>query len=743
MTNEIGKLIKDGFKTIESARKAAQENAGNEAILKNEDGTYAIHQVELEENTKDKAINVINASRKGTSTEVVELNLDFTEDHILRMESSNPDNAPIGIGTKIADRYIDNFKENRFSNQNDAEKAAGKHNGIEGIVKNKDGTYSLYSLSQKDVEKILNDREKFPNIIKISFPFSFYGSAVENLNEIMDLNEKDKNGNYKNTFKRFMERINLKEAEEIDLINLTPEQLKTENTDEYRALEEAVYSLNEEISSLKEMEKAQKILEDIESGKYINLDNLKVLETSLNDIISQVESGKLKLDDKNIASLKSMAVTIRNVKESEIKLSEARKEFNSTVDDAAKQVYAMDAKVKELKGKLFLTKEERFTLNTLEAILGKYVKISASGNRENIALYSVFMKGMLDYLATGGTDGDKIKLMMSKYNGIALLLNEFNEKGVLTEDARSNFFYHLNALGASPEEKKIFENYFSKPHTRPPQNPANYEFVDEPVVDVHLAAENPLDLKKIGIVGPGPVAPVKSDENIFAYSAPLKKPEPLDLFTDEQIEEAGKAAITPEIMKPLIPLMEKTVGSLEKVGFSAFEYSEREVKLDNSLEELFKKAGETKDILTGLRKLMKDDIEKRIKGLTAAHKAINKIILIAEKLLAAMKLGVDGSAANIADLLQKFREIISELDIETRELILQKLTAKLIDESFTKYLKENSDNMKNFESVREMFLKVFQESSEVKESDMPFDLKQIKLADNSLKIALIALYHIK
>jgi hypothetical protein len=766
MSNEIGKLIKDGFKTIESARKAAQDLPGFEAILKKADGTYALHEIDIEHQMHDNLIRSLNDKSKGRSNEVVELYLDYLPEKVYRVEKNDQDPDSIGIGEKISDRYIDDFKENKFQNIDDADKASGSHKGIEAIVRNQDGSYSLYSVSLKDVEKILSDPEKYPGIERINFPYTFYGASVEASYDAINVHEKDSKGNFVNNFENFKDRIDHK-ADYSTVIRdmaLTPDRLKLEKTDDYKDLENSSStSVAAKISTLKGMEKASQVIKDLNSGKYVSIDGLKTLETSLTDIISQAATGNIKLDETDLSSLKSMKDTVTRLKDTESQMIKVRQEFNAAAAEAEAQVFAIDKKIKELEKETFLNEKETNALNTLRVILGNYARVANSGDRENIALYAIFMKHAL---STAGSSNDplEVKRMMGKYNTVAGILSEFKEYGSLTPDGRDLFFNHLRLMNASPEEVKLFENYFNTHLANAIDNPANFNFIDQsdkpadkvnrqqgnaaeasiPIVDVGFAAKSDIDLKGLSKVGPGIRGPQKMEEHLEVIYGPsvgtVKKYEPLPVFTDEQLKTAGEAEFTPKIMTPLLPEIQKTVQKLEKVVDTAFKVSELEVKQVENLKEFFERSKFAENILKSLMEAIKEDLKDLRKSEKEMDKVINKLIKNADELQEKLDLGVDPGAASISELMHKFREIIEELDLSTRELIFKKLSAKILDESFTRYLKENRERSDNLEVTKQMLDKAFKESTEVKESSMSFELKQIKFNDISLKIALMSLY---
>lgn len=132
------------FKTQTEARIFASKHVGNEAITKNQDGSFGVHSLTKEENQA-----LVNKDFSNISKDVVEFSVDIA-------------------GSK--DKIIDRISSEKFKNIESARNAASEHSGHEAIGKNQDGSFSIFPfLDDKlsDVQK--EDFSKFSqNTVEVS-----------------------------------------------------------------------------------------------------------------------------------------------------------------------------------------------------------------------------------------------------------------------------------------------------------------------------------------------------------------------------------------------------------------------------------------------------------------------------------------------------------------------------------------------------------------------------------------------
>ncbi len=79
---------------------------------------------------------------------------------------------------------------------------------------------------------------------------------------------------------------------------------------------------------------------------------------------------------------------------------------------------------------------------------------------------------------------------------------------------------------------------------------------------------------------------------------------------------------------------------------------------------------------------------------------IEALILKAERMIEEMDLSVDPAAADMSELLKKFREIIVELDLELRRINKKEDDQELLDEKFSKALRDNRERQEMLDKAR-------------------------------------------
>ncbi|MFN8579122.1 MAG: hypothetical protein U0354_20020 [Candidatus Sericytochromatia bacterium] len=162
---------KSQFNTLDEARKAAKDHQGNEAIVRNDDGSYSLHTIS-DNPTEEKAIieKVDNGMvAKGQVSNFAPQVVEFSISNGLWSKSVSTENN-VGekdymseVGSEIRGAYLSASKtgKNEFATEDDAIAAAKQHSGIEAVVKGQDAkgnvVYKLYRATEEDVQKIQNN----------------------------------------------------------------------------------------------------------------------------------------------------------------------------------------------------------------------------------------------------------------------------------------------------------------------------------------------------------------------------------------------------------------------------------------------------------------------------------------------------------------------------------------------------------------------------------------------------------
>jgi hypothetical protein len=158
--------------SLEKARATAKSHSGNEAIVKDQDGTFSVYS--LNKNDSD------NISKKNYSS----------------YESSV---AEFSIMAKGGDKILDRVSTEKFKTKDQAENAAKLHSGSEALVRNDDLTFSLQPLDELQLKNVESRNfkgtsakvyefvvEKSPESNLIVEPITLSGEKiVENAKELL------------------------------------------------------------------------------------------------------------------------------------------------------------------------------------------------------------------------------------------------------------------------------------------------------------------------------------------------------------------------------------------------------------------------------------------------------------------------------------------------------------------------------------------------------------------------------
>lgn len=196
LTVPVNGQNKTKFTSLQEAQDAAKTHTGNEAIVRNDDGSYSLHAIT---NNPNQEKQVIEMAKKGEVSnfdpKIVEFRLSGTFwDSSVKVENSRgeiKDNAD--VGSQIRGTYLEGSKtgKNEFSNEEDAIAAAQMHDGIEAVVKTKDASgkdvYKLYRASEADIEQLKLKFQSNPAyeskvttfVVPTSFDIPFMGSPLK------------------------------------------------------------------------------------------------------------------------------------------------------------------------------------------------------------------------------------------------------------------------------------------------------------------------------------------------------------------------------------------------------------------------------------------------------------------------------------------------------------------------------------------------------------------------------------
>jgi hypothetical protein len=731
----IGKEIITGFKTLDEARKAAKTHEGDESIvLKN--GTYSLHELaNLQDETSAQALTS-QWSAPVLSQQIIEIEVEgvLTSAFHKDENSSGEIKDIAGVGSKIADAYLDNPQGNKFNNLDDAIEMAKKHSGLEAVIKNNDGSYSLYRATEEQAQEIMKNPDNFPKIERIVIPYTYQGYEINDGYKAVVINPHEDQEKVANT------GTTLINTAESDIINPVIEKNSA------KELKSSVNNLISKTSSVEGLEQLTELLGSIRSGKEISLDDINDLESLYADTLEQIKSGALKITPEQTKSIEEFGTTLKNLqaaKEDAVHTAENLKlEIKKTQEFAGNFL----SKLNDLKSP---QQEKDAIVSMLKTILGGYLDSLKTGNTENIILATAFLQKTQDFLSGNIKNPHELRVIMARYNTLANTLNEFKEYGQISPNDKEAFFFHLKALTTeSSWEVESFKNYFDKPV-------AKVEKKSELNVTATAAKNSEVNIGPVttakqsgallgSIIDKMYESSDKLDETIEGFnkelapvfsSIDLEKADKLTtksfdiLYQDLNLKSGKKINIMAELKKPELTT---NVNQAAHTDFKA------EKKLKSVTQSFVEKVKDNFvfDLLINVINLLTSGLrksEEKSKGKGDPEQSFKKMQESMTFVLNKFNFRINDDK-DAQSLIENFRNIINMLDLKKGAAY-----ARLLDKKFLEYINENSERLKALDQAKIEMQKLFDESKEVKDSQMSPALKEIKNNDITAKIALLAL----
>lgn len=186
---------KQDFASLKEAQDAAKDHKGNEAILRNEDGSYSIYNIADDPKSEKQAIEM---AKKGNVADfnpnIVEFSLSgFIWDTSVKIENTKGEKDFLSeVGSEIKGSSLEGSKtgKNLFNSESEAIEAAKLHTGIEAVIKTDDGKFKLYRATEQDIDKIKdnpNYKGKVTAFVvptSITLPFMYTPITFDNVIKI-------------------------------------------------------------------------------------------------------------------------------------------------------------------------------------------------------------------------------------------------------------------------------------------------------------------------------------------------------------------------------------------------------------------------------------------------------------------------------------------------------------------------------------------------------------------------------
>lgn len=633
----------------------------------------------------------------------------------------------------------------RYSTIEDARNAIQQNKFMtQAIVQESDGTYSIQEFNSDVEEKVSNvlKKEKTNNdkytlkdelksvgvastvveLFSSDYDSNFnVGISFENQIQI-DTNDLIVKGN------KYQKELNKTYVKE----DLSTNQLKTE-----------MLSLTSEISDLKSFNET---LSKISSNGNVKISDLKTLSSVYKNIMKKIDSGEVNVSDEMKSKLKNLSSLVENVESNYKEHFANLEQMNSEIINMVQVTSTSLPKLEKLSKQM----GNNAISSQVTKLMSDYEKVLKEGDREKIALYTAYIQRIdeiLSYSFKGMSESGKSTYLIrelgnaeNKFNYASGLLNNLKANPrAINESEKKHLNSYLTALNTSESLKNVFSNYEKTLEAGAldatsvkPSSGANSEIMSS------FGHTNNLSQG----LEQSPELPVKP-----TYT-PIETSSGFQNLTEKDV----KAFIESPESKEFISTVSQISKKSENLVVSMERASESEVKLNTSIQKVTTFFRENKDVTDLFQKQIQEDIQKASKrlkevetilGRNYSDKVIDEIVsdLIsnAEFLEQNINTEMNPNDASIVPLLKKFRDIIEELDIKTRATIGKKLASKMIDDSFSKYIDENRRRLMDENESKTEILKIINSSSEVRDSRLPYKMKQMTLDDCAQKIALVAL----
>ncbi|MFN8673705.1 MAG: hypothetical protein U0457_16715 [Candidatus Sericytochromatia bacterium] len=414
---------------------------------------------------------------------------------------------------------------------------------------------------------------------------------------------------------------------------------------------------NKKLFSDPKLKELNELLGKITEGKALTKAELNTLNSFATFMLNKSDS--LGLDKAGFQKIINLTNGILKAQE---KIAEKTKDFMQKTEQLDNRLKNLLSIVSDPKMKL-----SPYFTQMLQDLASKYEKIKNSGNPISIELYSVYLDNIFKAMESVGSSNEP-------------------SKGIIFEKIQKDYERMVDKLFQGLGKGEI------------PEQELKLYLGDK--------AESLISLIK------SKIREVSTRGNMSGNNF---KPTPnLNKFFDEMksnltFSNEERANITKLTVDDI-----KTIMKNEKVANSIKEIRNDIKNLNKSFSELSKAYQEIDKLYNDLDKELKNiqsnlsKIERNSEKIDEMiNEELKKLIQIAEESFDKLSLDVSDSTSNLVELLQKFRAIIVELDLNLRAIKNKVAEKKSIDDSYLKGVKEREDRKKiSDEKHAELFTKI-------------------------------------
>ncbi len=749
------------FKSIDEARKAADENEGNEALTRNNDGTYGLQKISDTLENENKMLALAESNKTDNfNPNIVEFKVNQTS---LRVENKVSEfkatNYVSEVGPKINGTYLDNTEPvtfifdgkntkttdlNRFKNFDDAVKAANSHQGMEAITKNQDGTFSLHRVDEAQM-KIINEKSNnreyngkvaafvTDTVIKVNSSYSAPTPTSLALGSGVSGGAEALTGNIFQIIGGAVGNVmggDIIEKADIQAFKDFSQELKAKYTSKGKDIPK------------KEQAKLDKLEKKYEAAyKKLHNDAYKHL-ADLSIQLKDASKAKKDMYDQAKDAVKEIIHSVNEIPDES--LSAAGAQFKAQMLNAASiyQNLLNEVPPNELKiaiAKAMMDKIQNFmhkspeeqNIGDLDKIIDDYnstISNLISTLAKNVDGNTEHLKNALSAALKGFT-GDQINQLIYGTDIVQKIQEQRRaEKATPATQASSRTPAENLPPTQNPQAKPEttiptrFLPETGKPDDFPPKDilpgpsgdiPSNPDAPQNP--DSTPPSQDAIDFARRMLGGMAiPVIP--------RLASPTSTP--VTLTARDRLIIFPKVRSRLDKLTQIHERIRKVDTKISNITKDITKYKNFMSMLENLDPELFKKAGKVKESNSSepASKQKTSELVEKI------NKSIKKGNLLLEQFNNS-KLAPNSNS--IVTLLVKFREIIHELDISISNLNKNGLLKTRVDTKFSKELKENRDRWKKLDEEAKAQMQTFKESKEVKSSGLSSVAKEISTKVNT------------
>lgn len=448
------------------------------------------------------------------------------------------------------------------------------------------------------------------------------------------------------------------------------------------------------ISQLKQ--KVQSILSSVTVIKNVAPEELEKINNIIKDITSQ--AGAEKLTEADLNYLKDFAKNVNapgklsDKKQVEalatniIKIRNKEELYSENYTNSAKQVSSSITNLQEEIGKIPPSKQNGFT-NTIGILANKYQEALNSGDAAKVAVYSTLINNITQAVRQGKS-GDDIEKIIFNYEN--LINTVFDDSKPIEQRTQLLKDY-------------IGEEQYSLVKEMARQNKAETTGMSARSVENHDSRESgdrELSTPEHSELGSSrPAVEVTDAEVLVSFQRSLGKENsdgklqpPPPILNDTQKQELRKTTAK-DIQRTL-----QEVPSFRKAFENFAQTNTRFVAVQKEMGSFITFTNKTNE-----------DLESKFTIDKVLNELINESIKNANELEENLNLSVDDQSASIVPLLEKFRNIISKLDMDSKENLKKTLEASGISNSFSSSRRDMNLRWESLDKVKKELNKLFEE----------------------------------